>query len=158
MEVITWLNSNSGAITAIATVVLVGITAFYAWVTRQMRLDAQKPRIAIYLDSYTTDRTHVVFNVENAGADPAYTIEFSGDLSIKLDDTRSLEEGVPFLRAGIGYLVPGQKRKYHIGTESQLDIDELKQKPPIIDVTYKDSVNQKYKEPFCLNFREHFCG
>ena len=56
MGVITWLNSNSGAITAIATVVLVGITAFYAWVTkkmleenRQMRLDAQKPEIAIYL-------------------------------------------------------------------------------------------------------------
>ena len=43
MEVITWLNTNSGAITALATVVLVGITAFYAWVTHQMRLDAQKP-------------------------------------------------------------------------------------------------------------------
>ena len=56
MKVVDWLNTNSGAIIAIgtvavagATVVLVGVTIFYAWVTRQMRLDAQKPRIAIYL-------------------------------------------------------------------------------------------------------------
>ena len=63
MEFITWLNSNSGAIIAFATVVLTVITWRYVRLTkdyvrltrqaleenRQMRLDAQKPQIAIYL-------------------------------------------------------------------------------------------------------------
>ena len=62
MEDTNWLtntiNSVAGAITAFATVVLVGVTIFYAWVTkkmleesRQMRLNAQKPNIAIYLET-----------------------------------------------------------------------------------------------------------
>ena len=82
----------------------------------------------------------------------AYRVEFSGDLSIKL------EEDVPFLRTGIGYLAPRQKRKYQLGIASNLDLNGLTQKSLKITVTYRDSVSQKYKEPFCLNFREHFGG
>lgn len=47
MEVIDWLNAHAGAITAIgtaavavATVVLVVITGYYAQVTRKMQLNA----------------------------------------------------------------------------------------------------------------------
>ena len=117
MEVINWLNSNSGAITAIATVVLVGITAFYAWVTRQMRLDTQKPEIAIYLRVEKEALIHpdisltnicVYLYVENIRMGPAYDVEFPTDLSFAFPDQRSLED-VPFLRYGIRYLPPGDK-------------------------------------------------
>ena len=171
MEVKDVITIIIGLMTGGATVVLAIITWRYVRLTkdyvrltrdmleenRQMRLDAQKPEIAIYIDAYTTDYTHVDFYVENIGAGPAYVVGFITDLSTRLDDTRSLEE-VPFLRTGIGYLAPGQKRKYHLGTAPQLDINELKQKPPKIAVTYKDSMSQEYKEQFCLNFCEHFGG
>ena len=84
MGFIGWLNSNSGAITGIAamitagaTVVLVGITAFYAWVTRRMHIDAQKPDIAIRLLS--TDEFGDILAqlcVENIGSGPARGVEF----------------------------------------------------------------------------------
>ena len=170
MEVIMdWVSSHT---IEILTFLLVCITGYYAFLTsryvrltrqaleenRQMRLDAQKPQIAIYLDSYTETWTFIDFYVENIGVGSAYGVEFSGDLSIKLNNTRSLEKEVPILRTGISYLAPRQKRKYQLGKASDLHINELKQKPLKITVTYKDSVNKKYKEPFCLNFREHFGG
>lgn len=74
---------NSGAIIALATVTLASITGYYAWITKkilkqnqQIRIDAQKPEIAIYLHpaihlsvSYPT---HAHFYVENIGAGPTY--------------------------------------------------------------------------------------
>ena len=171
-HIIEMITAAIGIITAGATVVLAVITWRYVRLTkdyvrltrqaleenRQMRLDAQKPQIAIYLDSYTESWTFIDVYVENIGVGSAYGVEFSGDFSIKLNNTRSLEKEVPILRTGISYLAPRQKRKYQLGKASDLHINELKQKPLKITVTYKDSVNKKYKEPFCLNFREHFGG
>ena len=34
MNIIPWFNANSGAITAIATLILVGITGWYVYLTR----------------------------------------------------------------------------------------------------------------------------
>ena len=163
MEVINWLNSNSGAITAIATVVLVGITAFYAWVTHQMRLDAQKPEIAIYLRAEKEALIHpdipstnicVYLYVENIRMGPAYDVEFTTDLSFTFPDQRSLGD-VPFLRYGIRYLPPGQNRKHCIADDRIRGFEELMQKQLKIAVTYRDSRNEPYKDCFPLDFREY---
>ena len=67
-----------------------------------MRLDAQKPEIAIYLDSYTDSHTHVDLYVENIGPRPAYAVEFITDPSpITVGYNMSLQES-PFIRMGIG--------------------------------------------------------
>ena len=47
MNLISWLNANSGAITAIATLILVGITGWYVYLTRQMLKVANTPVIRI---------------------------------------------------------------------------------------------------------------
>ena len=83
------LNNNSGAIIAIATIALVGVTIYYAWVTRRMleenrraRLDAQKPQIAIYAgERYERlgrgDEAQSIFLcVENMGTGPAFDVNF----------------------------------------------------------------------------------
>ena len=158
MEVITWLNTNSGAITAIATVVLVGITAFYAWVTkkmleenRQLRLDAHKPEIAIYLRSHPARIVLKFLCVENIGAGAAHDVRFRTDLSFTPDGKDSLEN-VRFLKEGINYLQPGGKRECLLA--SIVEHPELTDKLLDISVTYKDLVNKEHERCFCLNFGE----
>jgi hypothetical protein len=54
--VVEYLNSNAGAITGLATIALLLVTAFYAWTTyqllseaKQSRLLANQPRVVAYL-------------------------------------------------------------------------------------------------------------
>ena len=49
MEVIHWLNTNDGAIIGVATIFLMGITAYYAYLTRQLLKANDTPEIAISL-------------------------------------------------------------------------------------------------------------
>ena len=166
MEFITWLNSNSGAIIAFATVVLVCITAFYAWVTRQMRLDAQKPRIAIYLGfeiekrlegSRTPKVPTMYLYVENIGMGPAYDVDFDIKLDFIIPDNRTLRQ-IEFIDRGILYLPPGQKRKLLIGHRwsKGKTMNELMQEEPLeITVTCKGINHKEPQEQFCLNFGEY---
>ena len=129
MGVINWLNSNSGAITGIAaiitaaaTVVLVGITAFYAWVTRQMRIDAQKPLIAIRLHPHTNELGDMFAQlyVENIGSGPARSVKFHDVPPIPVH-LGPLLQYFPFFRYGIGYLAPGDKKNGASRRESQTE-------------------------------------
>ena len=171
MEVINWLNSNSGAIIALATVVLVGVTWRYVRLTkhyvhltkeileesRQMRVDAQKPEINVDLSSCVMGdgQTHVDLYVENLGGGPAYDIEFTVDLSLRLSDRKTLGEAI-FLDTGIRRLAQGRKKTHRLGAGNQLQLAELKQKPLEIGVTYKDRRGKEEQEVFSLDFREHF--
>lgn len=49
-DLILILNDNSGAILAIATIVLVGITGIYAWLTRKTLKEMQKIRQIEYIE------------------------------------------------------------------------------------------------------------
>jgi hypothetical protein len=98
-----WLNSNAGAVTAIATLVLVAITGFYAWRThtianetrtlaaetrkmvvatedmvRQATLqhrDSSRPVIVFALAPGTQGAEHFKVIVTNAGRGPALDVE-----------------------------------------------------------------------------------
>ena len=168
MEVIIWLidglNGNAGAITGIATVVLVGITGYYAWVTkkmldenRQMRIDAQKPDIAIYLHlEKKIPITHIYLYVENIGMAPARDVKFNIDPSFSLPGDKSLQDAnlLNLVNLGIGYFPPGRQRKCLLANEVMAGFSDLMQKQLKITTTYKDSASRKYKNSFCLDFRE----
>lgn len=177
MEVINWLNSNSGAIIALATIVLVIVTGSYVRLTknyvhltedyvrltrelleenRQMRLDAQKPEINVELYSHMEKgQIHVDLCVENLGGGPAYDLEFTADLSYKLSDRRTLNE-VIFLDTGIRRLAQGRKKTHRLGAGSQLRVGELRDKPLEIGVVYRNRMGKEETEDFFLDFREHF--
>ena len=165
MKVVDGLNTNSGSIIAIATVVLVGVTIFYAWVTRQMRLDTQKSRIVIYLGLEKEQRKETVrvkipamyLYVENIGMGLAYDVEFDTNLDFVIPDKRSLRE-IEFIAHGIRYLPPKQKRKLHLGdrwTEGKTMNELMQDKPLEFTVTYKDISHKECQEEFCLNFGEY---
>ena len=149
-----WLNTNSGAITgigalitAIATVVLVCITAFYAWVTRQMRLDAQKPEITVFLRPRELDIGRMVLCVRNIGEGPAKNIQFTCITDTSIDDI-----SYPEFIKGIPYLASGQKIEDIIEPITVRDQLIVSVQTPIgITVTYKDSMNNKYVRGFSLN-------
>ena len=166
MEIISWLNTNSGAIagigamiTALATVVLVIITGIYAYITKQilkesqqMRMDTQKPNIGIRLLSFTNESGHpfAQFRVENIGSGPARGIEFHDVPPIPIQPVTFLQDQ-PFVLYGIGYLAPGEQKTIHLGAKAHLNLNELEHK---ITVTYRDSRKKKYKETFSLDFRQ----
>ena len=175
MEVKDVITIIIGLMTGGATVVLAVITWRYVRLTRDyvrltreileenrlMRLDAQKPEIAVYLrlekeEIYPNrpEGSAVNLYVENKGMGPAYHIKFTTDLSFGLSNKRSLQE-VGFLEHGIHFLPPREKRKHRLNDQWADGFRDLMQKHLQIVVVYKDSRNEPYKDCFSLDFREH---
>lgn len=154
MGIIEWLNTNSGVIIGVATVVLVGITGIYAYLTWRMLKANNTPEIAISLRPHEAYIHCVMLCIENIGTGAARDIQFQTDLSFKPDDERALEE-VGFLKNGIDYLGPKEKIEHFLVSVIG-KLDKLKETPLEIGVTYMDSVNLKrrHKRAFRLDFGE----
>ena len=159
--------------TGLATVALAVITGYYAYENRQMRLDAQKPQIVIYLHQLFENvpartRTHQWFGqqydehtparekietyicVENIGPGIAYDVRFEKVPKFKPD---LLIESTPVFTKGVNHLKPGGLKAIRI--EPYAEEHEKQIKAPFkINVTYKDSRKKKYGEPFCIDFNE----
>ena len=109
MEIIDWVNTNQGFIIAVATVVLVCITGYYAYLTRRMLKAGNTPEIAVSLRPHEAYIHCVMLCIENIGTGAARNTQFRTYLSFKPDGERALEE-VAFLKNGIDYLGPGKKK------------------------------------------------
>ena len=151
--VIDWLNANNGAIIGIATVVLVGITGYYAYLTRRLLKASDTPEIAITLRPHEGYIHCVMLCIENIGTGAARNIQFQTDLSFKPDGERALED-VSFLKNGIDYFGPGQKREHFLVSVIG-KLNDLKETPIEIGVTYTDSMKRTYQRAFHLNFGEN---
>lgn len=154
MGIIEQLNGNSGAVIAIATIVLVGITGYYAYLTRRILKANNTPEIAISLRPHNAYIHCVMLCIENIGTGAARNIQFQTDLSFKPDGESALGE-VGFLNKGIDYLGPGQKIEHFLVSVIG-KLDELKTTPFEFSVTYTDALKQKqkYEHTFYLDFGE----
>ena len=155
MEIMKWLNSYAGAITAIATIVLSVITGIYVWLTRQLVKAANEPRIEINsrLEALKGGYRYGYLCVKNIGTGAAYDVQFNTDLSFSFGNRPPLEN-IGFLKHGIGCLLPGEVRESSVVKLDYPD-KELIKKQLKIEVTYKDWKNKKHPKCFCINFREH---
>lgn len=162
-SIITYLNSNSGVIVAIATVVLAAITLWYASLTSSLLKATYKPQIVVSLRTYREGRQDWYRQgicVTNAGAGVARKIEFGGDLSFSTWDGIPLDT-IDFIRDGIDVLAPGQERTRNIirnryrGNENDRSIETDSPFPPVlVTVTYKDVLGKNYDDKFTLNFND----
>lgn len=154
MGIIEWLNTNSGVIIGVATVVLVGITGIYVYLTWRLLKANNTPEIAISLRPHEAHIHCVILCIENIGTGAARDIQFQTDLSFKPDGKRALEE-VGFLKNGIDYLGPNEKIEHFLVSVIG-KLDKLKETPLEIGVTYTNSVKLKYKDErtFRLDFGE----
>ena len=148
-SIIELLNSNSGAI----TVLLVILTGFYVYLTWRLLKANNKPEIAIRLRPHRVHVNWTMLSIENIGTGPARDVQFETDLSFKPDGETPLEE-FGALREGIRYFPRGTKIHYFL-VSAIGKLDELKQTPLQIAVTYKDPTKlRRRKENFCLDFGE----
>ncbi len=145
--IITFLNDNSGAITAIATVVLVTITWRYVRLTKQMLKATNKPEVIIFL-RFNEDGT-ISLRIENIGTGYASDVKFAGDLlshkarpKFPGEERKPIEELPPF-KNGIPYLGSGHKidtvSLFSIYAEYADEEDDIPKQPIGIKVSYKDS-------------------
>lgn len=152
MEIISWLNANDGAIIGVTTLFLMSITAYYAYLTRQLLKANDTPEIAISLRSHEISVNLVMLCIENVGTGAAHDVKFTTDPpSIPSLDIPF--EKIGFLKSGIGYFEPGRKvEQFLVSVVGKFD--ELKQTQLKITVTYKDSTNHKREGVFHLDFSE----
>ena len=146
-SIITFLNDNNGAITALATVILVIITWRYVQLTKQMLKAANTPIVRLFLHG---SRHSFTLCVQNIGTGFARDIKFTGDLSFKTLNFIG-ERGVPLeelhpLNNGIEYLGPGHKIETFLF--DRLDLERVRDPNFDITVTYKDLANIKAEKTF----------
>ena len=157
LEVVVAIATSA---TGFATFVLAFITWRYVRLTkdileenRQMRIDAQKPKIAIapHCTLMHDRRTTLIYLlIENIGLGPAYDVQFETDLNFMLNVAVSLRD-VYILREGINYLKSGGQKSCLITPN---EIERQKGTPLKIAVAYKDRRNKTHRESFCLDFNE----
>ena len=148
-----WLNSNSGAITAIATAVLAIITVIYVFMTYRILKAMNKPEITVYLRPHEANVNNVMLSIENVGTGVARELRFTGDLSLGFKTITQFKD-IDFPKNGIDVLGPGQKIDHYLGSILE-NPEALKRAPFEITVTYSDSfANHEEKKNFHLNSRE----
>ena len=154
-SIIGYLNSNSGLIAAIATVVLVGITWRYVRLTQEILKATNKPEVTIFL-RFNNDKT-MSLRIENIGTGYASDVKFEGDLlSHKArpqffgEEGKPIEELPPF-KNGIPYLGSGHKIDtlplFSIYVEEE---DHIPKHAISIKVSYKDSTGTPDDKTFCF--------
>ena len=152
MEVINWLNTNDGFIIGIVTFLLTGITAYYAYLTRQLLKANDSPEIAISLRPHEISVNLVMLCIENVGTGAAHDVKFTTNPS-SIPNLDIPFEKIGFLRSGIHYFEPGRRiEQFLVSVIGKFD--ELKQTQLEVTVTYKDSTNHTHEQIFHLDFSE----
>ena len=161
MFIIDFLNENNGAIIAIATLVLAGITLWYVIETMKMRKITHEmlrisntPDVRVFLGNingvgeiYTIDLC-----IQNIGTGFAYDLKFTGDFHRihPVTSKTSLAE-YDIIKDGISYLGPGKFIPILLYFNEKSNLPD----PPINGkVNYRDSENTEYDARFCLNFEK----
>ena len=155
-SIIGYLNSNSGLIAAMATVVLVGITWRYVRLTDSLLKATYKPQIFVFLhygEFIGSSGSSIHWQnicVKSIGAGLAREVMFGGDLSFKTEISTPLKE-ISFIKNGIDALAPGQEMDERVRIKYEPDGEYP---PVLITVAYKDSIGDDYDGEFTLDFND----
>ena len=129
----------SDIVTAVATVVLVGVTIWYAHTTREILKATNKPEILIFLYPSEFHPSLVNLCIQNIGTGFASKIVFSGD-DLSFSPPLGFQEiplnEMSIFKNDIDYLGPG--KKIEIPLFSAFGAENLPQKSLKITVTYKE--------------------
>lgn len=140
---IEWLNSNNGAITAIATVVLAFITFWYALVTQQLLKVGSTPQVVAYIVPNRTEISVLEFVLANLGKGPAYNVT----VEILVGREELLAKKGTILEPRVPILVIPQDEKIVTTFGSYFDLlEEPRLRPVTIRVSYQNSRGKKFSE------------
>jgi predicted Zn-ribbon and HTH transcriptional regulator len=147
------LNRNASAIQAITTVVLVAVTAWYVFLTRQMVQAARRSqRPYVYIDITSEGGVAGELRVTNYGERVAENVSF--EVVREFDDFHGnpISHDTPLAR-GIRYLPPGRSYRFHV-----LLPDDLTAGPPgtkVLDVkTSYSYAGALYEDRLTIDFAD----
>jgi hypothetical protein len=159
VEIMNWLNSNSGAIGALSAVVLTIITAVYVYLTgrlakesQAMRLAMLQPELAVYLCSAEGAPLFLLLRIENIGSGPAYRLRFSTDRPFQAENGVDLRE-LGIFRKGLNFLAPKQRIEHFLVSVIG-KLDQLIKVPLKISIEYRDVLGKNHTRDFVLDFGE----
>ncbi len=139
----------------IASIITIGLVAWYTVLTHKMLRNSNKPHIVVRLginNTHTDSSINIV--VENIGTGPAKHIKITPSCSNteKLFDLPL--EKIGFIKHGIEYLANGQTKESFL-TNIIEKFEKQKKTPISVEVTYTDSAGKAYPpETFTLDFYE----
>jgi hypothetical protein len=160
MTLLNFLNTNAGAIQGLSTGILVAITAYYAYQTKQTvevmknsKKERQRPRIVVFLEQREDWLNFVDLVIANYGQGLAKEVTFKlkGDINL-ISGTKKLSE-LSIIKYGFKDLPPQKVKKLPlVSLVSQLN--ELEKKDLGITVNYQDMGGiDKYSDTFSLDFK-----
>lgn len=159
-QVLSWLNANSSAVTAVATILLVVITARYVWLTgrlvkenRELRMASNRPDIGISIGLHEAHINIINLLIENIGNGPAYNVRLVADRPFKVHGDRDINDVGPF-KSGLALLARGQRMEIFI--ENAIgNYDRLKHEHFAIEATWADATGSTYERRFDIRFDEY---
>jgi hypothetical protein len=158
-DTITWLNSNTGAVQAIATVILVLITAYYAvqakrnvQVLEKTEEEARRPSVAIHIEQREDWLNFINLVIGNYGNGIARNITFKTKNNLTLFRQEEELKNLSIIKNGLPALVPQQIIR--IPLLSLIGrIDDLKKEDIEICFEYKNhSLERSYSDKFIISF------
>jgi hypothetical protein len=137
--VISFLNENAGAVTALVTVALLLVTAFYAWTTyklvdetRQSRLFASQPRVVAYLRANEVHANIVQLCIANLSGAAASGVSASIAKETEWPTTFYFENSA--ILRDLKFLRPHEILKFDLGMGPDLFRDKV---PAVFKATIK---------------------
>jgi hypothetical protein len=162
-ELVTYLNSNSGALIVVFTAVVTISTVAYAILTwslvsetKKMREVQTEPRIEITLKPLDFAINVVRLHIRNIGLGPAKNIRFTSYVSSGGEVAEKVLEEfnrTNFLMAGLKYFGPGHElHSRHVQVTK--DFGSIVESVLIYDVEYESITGKRYKDQATIDISE----
>lgn len=162
-EIVTYLNSNSGALTVVFSCVVTIATVAYAILTRSLVSETKKmrevqtePRIEIALKSLNFAINIVRLHVRNIGLGPAKNVKFTSHIISGGEGAEKLLNEfnkTNFLKNGLKYF--GPNHELHSGyTDVTEDYDAKIATVLDYQVEYESITGKKYKDHIIIDMSE----
>jgi hypothetical protein len=151
---VSFLNTNSGAILAITTLVYAIITGRMLYETKRMRESQTEPFVFINVQPAEGARFILYMVIQNIGPGPAYNLKLKVEPDIQMRPGRYLSE-INLIKQGFRYLAPNQRLECIVAHS----IEEAQKKEKTLyeaTVTYQNKNKKHYEETFVLDFTEYF--
>jgi len=169
MDILEFLNLNSGAVTAISTVVLTIVTFVYVLLTRSisketeiMRKTQTEPNISAIIQADERYINWINLIIQNIGLGPAYNVKFEVNPDFEYrdrhpnPDARSINyklSDIGFIKNGLPYFAPNQKFQFYL-TNLADDYQEKLKKSFEIKVTYESNIHEPYSNTYLIDFSQ----
>jgi len=127
--VINWLDIHFGAVHAVATIVLVLVTAAYVYLTWRLVTEIRKQRRPhVWVDIVANGALYLI--VSNSGDRIATDVKFQviEDIPVPARRGRGLLDDVDILRQGFTLIPPGREHRYLLVQNGTFQVEPEKQK------------------------------